>query len=156
MTRQSKTPQQRAQEALDVEERRVKVWVEPVYRTVTEKVWVDPTFRMVTDRVWQEPVVRIQTERVFIPDRYETRTYFRTNGACAFGEDHSALLGVEQYGLQENMMWANDFPHHEGTWPHSAQAVERMFGQMKEQTRANLLGLNAARFFGFDVPEALK
>jgi len=63
-----------------VEERKVKVWVEPVYRTVTEKVWVDPTFRMVTDRVWQEPVVRVQTERVFIPDRYETRTYFRTNG----------------------------------------------------------------------------
>ena len=62
------------------EDRCTKVWVEPVYRTVTEKVWVDPTFRMVTDRVWQEPVVRVQTERVFIPDRYETRTYFRTNG----------------------------------------------------------------------------
>ena len=63
-----------------VEERKVKVWVEPVYRTVTEKVWVDPTFRMVTEKVWREPVVRVQAERVFVPDRYETRTYFRTNG----------------------------------------------------------------------------
>lgn len=63
-----------------VEERKVKVWVAPVYRTVTEKVWVDPTFHMVSDRVWQEPVVRVQTERVFVPDRYETRTYFRSNG----------------------------------------------------------------------------
>jgi hypothetical protein len=60
-----------------VEERRVKVWVEPVYRTVTERVWVEPTFRMVSERVWQEPVVRVQTERFSVPDRYEWRSYYR-------------------------------------------------------------------------------
>ena len=25
-------------------------------------------------------------------------------------------------------LWANDFPHHEGTWPHSAAAIERTMG----------------------------
>ncbi len=50
-------------------------------------------------------------------------------------------------------MWANDYPHHEGSWPHSAEAIERTFGELvTEDTRAKLLGLNAARCFGFDVP----
>ncbi len=49
-------------------------------------------------------------------------------------------------------MWANDYPHHEGTWPHSAQAIERTMGHLSEPARAKILGLNAARFFGFRVP----
>lgn len=80
-------------------------------------------------------------------------TYFRTNGAATFGEDRSALLAAEPFGLEDNLLWANDYPHHEGSWPHSAEAVERIFGGLREDTRAKLLGLNAARFFGFEVPE---
>jgi predicted TIM-barrel fold metal-dependent hydrolase len=48
-------------------------------------------------------------------------------------------------------MWANDYPHHEGSWPHSEQAIERTMGRLNDQERANILGLNAAKFFGFDV-----
>ncbi len=50
------------------------------------------------------------------------------------------------------LMWANDYPHHEGTWPHSAQAIERTMGQVAESAGARILGVNAARFFGFPVP----
>ena len=49
-------------------------------------------------------------------------------------------------------MWANDYPHHEGTWPHSAEAIERTMGGLATRARAKILGLNAARFFEFDVP----
>jgi len=49
-------------------------------------------------------------------------------------------------------MWANDYPHHEGTWPHSAAAIERTMGRLTHVQRAKILGLNAARFFGFEVP----
>jgi predicted TIM-barrel fold metal-dependent hydrolase len=48
-------------------------------------------------------------------------------------------------------MWANDYPHAEGTWPHSAEAIERERGHLKENQRAKILGLNAARFFKFDI-----
>ena len=54
--------------------------------------------------------------------------------------------------LADRFMWGNDYPHHEGTWPHSAQAIERTMGHLSETARANVLGLNAARFFGFEVP----
>jgi predicted TIM-barrel fold metal-dependent hydrolase len=79
--------------------------------------------------------------------------YFRSNGAASIGEDRAALLLAEPYGLDNNFMWANDYPHHEGSWPHSAESIERTFAGIKEDVRAKILGLNAARFFKFDVPK---
>ena len=80
--------------------------------------------------------------------------YYRSNCFASFGEDHSTIDLVEEHGLEDNFMWANDYPHHEGSWPHSAEAIERTFAnKVGEETRAKLLGLNAARCFGFDVPE---
>jgi predicted TIM-barrel fold metal-dependent hydrolase len=78
--------------------------------------------------------------------------YYRRQGAASFCDDRSAMLLVEHYGLEDNLMFANDYPHHEGSWPHSAPTVERLMGHLKETTRAKVLGLNAARFFGFEVP----
>lgn len=83
--------------------------------------------------------------------------YYHANCFASFGEDKVAMDFVEKYGLEDNLMWANDFPHHEGTWPYSAQAIERTFGpHLSETTRAKLLGLNAARVFRFDIPDQYK
>jgi predicted TIM-barrel fold metal-dependent hydrolase len=80
--------------------------------------------------------------------------YYRSNCFASFGEDEAAMRLVEPLGLENCFMWANDYPHHEGSWPHSAEAIERSFGeQLQETTRAKLLGLNAARAFRFPVPE---
>ena len=54
--------------------------------------------------------------------------------------------------LSANFLWANDFPHHEGTWPHSAAAIERTMGGLTDAERAQVLGLNAARIFKFAIP----
>ena len=78
--------------------------------------------------------------------------YYRANGAATFQEDEPGLALAESSDLVDNFMWANDYPHHEGTWPHSAEAIERTMGELTEDARAKILGLNAARFFGFDVP----
>lgn len=77
--------------------------------------------------------------------------YFRLNGFATFQEDESGLDLVEKHGLVNNVMWANDYPHHEGTWPHSAEAIERTMGGLTDQSRAQILGLNAARVFGFNL-----
>lgn len=83
--------------------------------------------------------------------------YYRNNCFASFGEDPAAIALVEKFGLENNLMWANDFPHHEGSWPHSAEAIYRTFGNdLKEETRAKLLGLNAARCFKFPVPAKYK
>ena len=83
--------------------------------------------------------------------------YYKSNCFASFGEDRSALDLVELHGLENNFMWANDYPHHEGSWPHSAEAIERSFGDgLREDTRAKLLGLNAAKAFRFPVPERFR
>jgi len=78
--------------------------------------------------------------------------YFKARGFASFGEDTPGLDLARSHGLVDNFMWANDYPHHEGTWPHSAAAIERTMGGLTDAERAKILGLNAARIFKFDVP----
>ena len=80
--------------------------------------------------------------------------YFKEHGAASFQEDPAGLALVEIFGLENNFMWANDYPHHEGTWPHSAPAIERTMSDISDDTRAKLLGLNANKMFNFKLPEA--
>ncbi len=79
--------------------------------------------------------------------------YFREHGFASFQEDAPGLDLAREHRLVKNFMWANDYPHHEGTWPHSAAAIERTMGGLSEAERADILGLNAARLFRFEVPE---
>lgn len=79
--------------------------------------------------------------------------YYRMQGGSTYMEDPSGLRLAEEYRLLDNFMWSNDYPHQEGTWPHSAQSIERTMGHLDEAARAKILGLNAARMFRFDVPK---
>ncbi len=77
--------------------------------------------------------------------------YFHEHGFASFQEDPAGLALAEPMNLTDNFMWGNDYPHHEGTWPHSAEAIERTMGGLSDTARAKVLGLNAARLFGFEV-----
>ena len=77
--------------------------------------------------------------------------YFRSNGFASFQEDQPGLDLAEKYNLSGNFMWANDYPHHEGSWPHSAEAIERQMSSLSDEARENILGLNAARRFNLEV-----
>ena len=51
----------------------------------------------------------------------------------------------------ECLLWGNDYPHPEGTWPHSIDAVHEQFvGVARDDVLAMVAG-NAARVFGFDL-----
>ncbi len=78
--------------------------------------------------------------------------YFREHGFATFQEDKPGLDLAREHDLVDNFLWANDYPHHEGTWPHSAAAIERTMGNLDDAERAKILGLNAARIFGFEIP----
>ena len=49
-------------------------------------------------------------------------------------------------------MWGDDYPHHEGTWPRSQEAIDRTMGDLTESERRQVLGLNAAQLYGFEPP----
>ena len=80
------------------------------------------------------------------------REFYRKHCWASFQEDAPGLELVDRWGLENNFMWANDYPHHEGSWPHSAAAIERTMGHLNDKQRARILGLNAAKLYGFDVP----
>ncbi len=79
--------------------------------------------------------------------------YFKRQGFASFQEDPAGLDLAREHGLVDNFLWANDFPHHEGSWPYSAQAIERTMSHLNDGERAKILGLNSARIFRFDIPE---
>jgi len=72
---------------------------------------------------------------------------------ASFQHDRACILAAEA-GLPgaKNVMWGSDYPHAEGTFPISRQIVDNLFTGFKvsEETRLNVLGLNAARLFGIE------
>ncbi|MGH7287824.1 MAG: amidohydrolase family protein, partial [Myxococcota bacterium] len=50
-----------------------------------------------------------------------------------------------------NIMWGSDYPHPEGSWPHThEQRIETFHGLPEAEIEA-MLGGNAVRFYGFDA-----
>jgi predicted TIM-barrel fold metal-dependent hydrolase len=82
--------------------------------------------------------------------------YFREHGAASFQDDPIGCELAERHNLVDNFQWDNDYPHHEGSWPHSAESIERQMGGLKEESRAKMLGLNAAKMFKFDIDALLR
>jgi predicted TIM-barrel fold metal-dependent hydrolase len=82
--------------------------------------------------------------------------YFREHGAASFQDDPIGIELAVKHDLVRNFLWANDYPHHEGSWPHSAESIERQMQSLNDEQRAQILGLNAARIFKFDVNELIR
>lgn len=49
------------------------------------------------------------------------------------------------------MMWGSDYPHPEGTWPHTKERLRETFAGVPELEARAILGENAAKVYGFDV-----
>ena len=53
------------------------------------------------------------------------------------------VLGVD------NMMWGNDYPHAESTWPKSQQFLDKAFAGQPDEVRRKITSENAARLYHF-------
>jgi predicted TIM-barrel fold metal-dependent hydrolase len=50
-----------------------------------------------------------------------------------------------------NLMWGNDFPHPEGTWPHTREWLRNAFNDIPVEETEAILGGNAAGVYNFDL-----
>jgi predicted TIM-barrel fold metal-dependent hydrolase len=50
-----------------------------------------------------------------------------------------------------NLLWGNDLPHPEGTYPHTREWIARRFRDVPEHETARILGLNAAELYRVDT-----
>lgn len=51
----------------------------------------------------------------------------------------------------EKLMWGSDFPHLEGTWPNTMDALRATFSDVPEREIRQILGGNALATYGFDA-----
>jgi len=72
-----------------------RVWVDPVYTTVTERVWVPAQYRTVVDHVWVDAVTQTVTDRVWVPDQFATQAVERVDPHDGHHyKDHVKVLAV--------------------------------------------------------------
>jgi len=50
------------------------------------------------------------------------------------------------------LMWGTDYPHPEGSWPHTVERLETDFRQVSIEDTRRLLGLNAVACYDLDLP----
>jgi predicted TIM-barrel fold metal-dependent hydrolase len=71
--------------------------------------------------------------------------------AASFMARDEALMR-HKIGL-DRLMWGADYPHYEGTWPHTDRWLKETFGGLPTPEVKAILAENAARVFGFDLDE---
>jgi predicted TIM-barrel fold metal-dependent hydrolase len=117
--------------------------------------WV-PTELQAIEGLWRSALVRGSTSYPFAHHAAEalTRTpseYFQRN--CWLGASLMVAADVEarhDIGI-DRIMWGADYPHHEGTWPHTLLALRTNFADVPEDEVRAMTSLNAARLYGFNL-----
>jgi hypothetical protein len=51
-----------------------------------------------------------------------------------------------------NLLWGNDLPHPEGTYPHTRKWIAERFRDVPEDETAAILGRNATTVYRVDLP----
>jgi predicted TIM-barrel fold metal-dependent hydrolase len=76
-------------------------------------------------------------------------SYIRRQIHATFQRDPIAIYNREWTG-DGALMWGNDFPHNEGTYPDSEKVLEELFKGVPDESAAKIVGGNASQLFGFD------
>jgi len=77
--------------------------------------------------------------------------YAKTQCFVTLGADRAPLLTREITGI-DSLLWASDYPHPEGTFPHSQEVVERIFAGIPDDELRAIVGGNAARLYQVAQP----
>ena len=101
---------------------------------------------------WLLYVLDEQAEKkhMWIRPRLELKPseYFRRQGAITFSDDPVALRCLDMIGA-ECLLWGSDYPHDEGTFPHSQAVIARTFADVAEADKRKILYDNAQKLNGF-------
>ena len=81
--------------------------------------------------------------------------YFSNNVMATFMQDSVTGLLLERWG-DDNFVYANDYPHAGGIWPHTDDAVELTLSHLSTVTQHKVLGENLARFYCQPLPAPIE
>jgi predicted TIM-barrel fold metal-dependent hydrolase len=72
---------------------------------------------------------------------------FRRNIYCTF-QDEEVGVSLIPYIGEDNVMWAADYAHADGTFPHSVESVDRIFANYPEALKVKATHDTASRLYG--------
>ena len=72
--------------------------------------------------------------------------YWATNFVATFEDDRAGVLTRELFGT-ETLMWGNDYPHRDSTWPASRAVLDAVLAGVPDHERAQLTHGTAARLY---------
>ena len=101
--------------------------------------WVLQTLDQINEKrhMWIQPKLELKPSE-----------YFRRQGGATFCDDAVGLANRHVTGV-DCLLWGNDYPHDEGTFPHSQKVIDRVLKDVPKAERRKILGENAARLYGF-------
>ena len=115
--------------------------------------WWAPDIVIRMDRKWEGD----HATRKFGPSAFrdgmtlKPSEYFHRN--CYFA---ASVMGPDEIDRRydigvDNLMWGSDYPHPEGTWPHTREWLAERFGRVPQDEARRILGLTAAPLYRFDL-----
>lgn len=78
--------------------------------------------------------------------------YFRRQGGVTFQRDRTGIANRNLTG-NDCLMWGSDYPHPEGTYPHSQEILKRDFEGVSQEDIDALTWKNAASLYGLALPD---
>ena len=76
--------------------------------------------------------------------------YFRENVYLTFQDDFVAFNTVDLMNPR-HLMWANDFPHSDSTWPWSQQMLARQTKSLTDEQRRWILRDNVVELYNLPL-----
>jgi predicted TIM-barrel fold metal-dependent hydrolase len=84
--------------------------------------------------------------------KYKPSEYFRMHGHASFETDPVGIELLDRVGV-DNLLWGNDYPHIEGSWPNSEKAIASWSKNLTQEQIAKIVGLNSAKLFNIPIPQ---
>jgi predicted TIM-barrel fold metal-dependent hydrolase len=86
------------------------------------------------------------------PDlKMEPSAYFHRQFSATFEDDVAGVLTRHLIGV-DNLIWGNDYPHHDSIWPHSMEVMERIFAGVPAAEREKMTSTNVLKLYGITPP----
>lgn len=111
-----------------------------------ETGWV-AHFKQRLDHATYRAQDRASSELTMTPSEYFDRNFWVT-----FEDDIQGIKTRDDIGV-ENLLWGNDYPHHDSIWPNSRETLERVMTGVPEDEIAAMTFDNVVELYNIDVSQ---
>ena len=77
--------------------------------------------------------------------------YFRRQFYATFEDDQLGVMTRHAIGV-DNLIWGNDYPHHDSIWPHSQEVLDRIFQGVPADEKHKMTSGTVCKLYGIPLP----